>query len=662
MKKRRHGTMNSNGEAEDSKNNEEAGRNGAAVAVAAAPGPGATGPRGKKAVVRSAGAGSSAALAAAAVSDTALRALESLLLNAVCRAQHGGELPSLDSGCWASVLRVQPHTAVRASAATHYTAGVLKAIQTFNGKHHPTATRKQPKAKKQRLAATEIDTVDATAAAGAVPAVAVPADAAMQTEDDVSVSPSAAAAASAASDATLSAMSAAATGSSAVRLVADPLVWAEVIGRHATELLRALPDDHVLHERVKIDVPPPGSSPRPSGFIDFTIRQDQTAAAAGAAASAASSTLVSAVPPSVVSSSDDGSAESASSVPSFTFHSIGLISSVFKLRYGTPRQGTIAPSARGSLTLAPHIPAASLEGLEEYSHIWLVFVFHANANKRFAPKVEPPRAQGAKIGVFATRSPHRANPIGLSLVRLDRVDLAARTLHLSSLDLIEGTPILDIKPYHPADALPEGAYTLPQWMDEQAQQRPPMPVDFSDEALVQLADLLPPRSGKASKLQFYSDLPSARGAIEDSVRHDPRPRYVKSRAAPAEVYGFRLDRMNVLYRVDDVQRRVRVVAVQYVDYAALTREIEAEDAAAAAASAGGRTKPELDEEGAPLSLEERITKRFLQQRSKRSYEAEAQAEIAAAAAGAASGAAAANSGAASNSSAAAASLPPNESD
>jgi len=579
MTKRRHHAMNSGG-------NERNGADAAVAASAAA----ASAPAAAAQPAQPARKGLNNG-AAASVGNGTLDALEGVLLDAVMRAQQAGDLPAHS---WErSWLLVQPMGTVR--AATHYTAGVLKAVQGFNALHHPhlaAARSSKPKAKKQKGPAGVASKLDEDVvmkaaevsdgpSAGAAPPVPV-----VPTESNTPV--------------------------------ADTQTWATVLARHVTQLLADLSAEHPLHGRVTVEVPAPGSSPRPAGFIDFTIQPDPSAIAASAAASASSaaaaSSLVSAVPPT-------GDTAASSTVPSFTFHAIGTISSVFKLRYGTPRQGTIAPSARGSLTLAPHIPAASLEGLEEYSHVWLVFVFHANANKRFAPKVEPPRAQGKKIGIFATRTPHRANPVGLSLVKLDRVDLATKTLHLSALDLIEGTPVLDIKPYHPADCVTD--YALPLWMQEQATERPPMPVDFSEEATAELAQLV-----RENKLQFYRDVASASAAIGDSVRHDPRPRYVKARASPTEVYGFRLDRLNVLYRVDDEQRRVRVVAVQFVDYDALQEEGADEDGAEDAASP----------QEAALSREERITKKFLQNRTKRSYEAEAQAEVAEVAAAASSAA------------------------
>lgn len=563
------------------------------------------------------GGGSSQRAKAALVGAETLRALEALLGDAVAQAQGSGDLPAAHS--WA------PFTVAAmasARAATHYTSSVLKAVQAYNAAHHPqrlaaALAARKPKAKKQRVRGENGDTTtvraavdDTTAAAAAETAAAASAtgSAATPQGDD----------AAAIDDPTLP--------------FGDAQDWAETIGRHVTRLLGALGPEHTLHGRVSCDVPAPEASVRGPGFIDFTVQPDTPAsnAAAQSAAAAASSSSTSAIvtpaaaavavpaaPTTATFDSADPSSSSLSTATSFTFHSIGTISSVFKLKYGTPRQGTIAPAARGTFTLSPSIPASALEGLEEYSHVWLVFVFHANSNKQFRPKVEPPRAGGRKMGVFATRSPHRLNPLGLSLVRLERVE--GRTLHLSALDLIEGTPVVDLKPYHPADCVPD--YTIPLWMREQAEVKPPFAVTLSAEAQAQLGAMVAHR-----QLEFYTSYDDAVAGVCESVSHDPRPIYVRARASKAEVYGFRLDRMNVLYRVDDDDKRVDVLAVQYVDYDKLLQE-QREEARAeqmegtAAAGAGA---------GAALSVEERITKRFLAQRPKQSFPAvEAQAATAA---------------------------------
>ncbi|XP_073699199.1 tRNA (adenine(37)-N6)-methyltransferase [Garra rufa] len=129
---------------------------------------------------------------------------------------------------------------------------------------------------------------------------------------------------------------------------------------------------------------------------------------------------------------------------------IGYISSCFAVKNGTPRQPTICNSSRAILKIEPSVfnnPEHSLVGLEQYSHIWIVFLFHKNGQMSYKAKVKPPRLNGQRVGVYSTRSPHRPNALGLTLAKLERI--TGDTLHLSGIDIIAGTPVLDIKPYIP---------------------------------------------------------------------------------------------------------------------------------------------------------------------------------------------------------------------
>jgi tRNA-Thr(GGU) m(6)t(6)A37 methyltransferase TsaA len=139
---------------------------------------------------------------------------------------------------------------------------------------------------------------------------------------------------------------------------------------------------------------------------------------------------------------------------------IGTIRSVYQLCVGTPRQGLLAPSARGCIHFHKQGDSSTEEavsGLGEFSHVWIIFVFHLNTqsstkSRRFKSKISPPSLGGQKVGVYATRSPHRINPIGITLCKLDRIQVSSPhhvTLHISGLDLVDGTPVLDIKPYVP---------------------------------------------------------------------------------------------------------------------------------------------------------------------------------------------------------------------
>ncbi len=128
---------------------------------------------------------------------------------------------------------------------------------------------------------------------------------------------------------------------------------------------------------------------------------------------------------------------------------IGFVRSCFKEKFAIPRQPQLAPAARGVLELvAPFDTGEAVQGLEQVSHVWLLFVFHQALEDRPRLKVRPPRLGGNKsVGVFASRATHRPNGIGQSVVKLDAVEPGR--LWLSGIDLLDGTPVLDIKPYVP---------------------------------------------------------------------------------------------------------------------------------------------------------------------------------------------------------------------
>ncbi|XP_019717656.1 tRNA (adenine(37)-N6)-methyltransferase [Hippocampus comes] len=129
---------------------------------------------------------------------------------------------------------------------------------------------------------------------------------------------------------------------------------------------------------------------------------------------------------------------------------IGYIHSCFTEKNGTPRQPTICGSSRAELQLEQSVfnnPEHALVGLEQFSHIWVIFLFHKNGHLSHKAKVKPPRLNGKRVGLYSTRSPHRPNALGLTLAKLDKI--VGDTLHLSDIDMIAGTPVLDIKPYIP---------------------------------------------------------------------------------------------------------------------------------------------------------------------------------------------------------------------
>lgn len=198
----------------------------------------------------------------------------------------------------------------------------------------------------------------------------------------------------------------------------------------------------------------------------------------------------------------------------FHFEQIGIIHSPYKEKFAVPRQPGLVKSASGELHLLPpwHQPDA-VRGLEGFSHIWVLFVFHQTMDKGASPTVRPPRLGGnVRMGVFATRSTFRPNPVGMSLVELKGIEYRKDrvVLQLGSLDLVDGTPVIDIKPYLPfAEALSEArAGFAPQAPQASVS------VSFTPEIEQRLA-------------QLASRYPHIRDFIVEVLSQDPRPAYRK---------------------------------------------------------------------------------------------------------------------------------------
>ncbi|MGH8355798.1 MAG: tRNA (N6-threonylcarbamoyladenosine(37)-N6)-methyltransferase TrmO [Pseudomonas sp.] len=205
---------------------------------------------------------------------------------------------------------------------------------------------------------------------------------------------------------------------------------------------------------------------------------------------------------------------------------IGFVRSCFKEKFAIPRQPQLAPAARGVLELvAPFDQADAVQGLEEVSHVWLLFLFHQALADKPRLKVRPPRLGGNRsLGVFATRSTHRPNGIGQSVVKLERVEPGR--LWLSGLDLLDGTPVLDIKPYVPYADRIEGA------VNGIADAAPaPIAVDWTEAAL---------RQARAHAERLAEPLVEL---IEQCLAQDPRPAYQLPQ--PERRYGARLWNVDV---------------------------------------------------------------------------------------------------------------------
>lgn len=235
----------------------------------------------------------------------------------------------------------------------------------------------------------------------------------------------------------------------------------------------------------------------------------------------------------------------------FSFEPIGVVESPYKEKFGTPRQPGLVAESRGSIVLRDDLNPDAFEGLADFSHVWVVFVFHENQSvregrKTVKTKVHPPRLEGKSVGVFATRSPHRPNPIGLSLVKIEKIE--GRRLYILGLDLIDGTPVLDLKPYLPTVEAPAGAYE--GWSGPLSSKS--VTVEWTPEATAAISE---------------ADL---RLAIEKILELDPRP--VSYRGTPENpdpytaLYGFRFQDWNIVFQMlpldPDSQKRARIERIE----------------------------------------------------------------------------------------------------
>lgn len=244
---------------------------------------------------------------------------------------------------------------------------------------------------------------------------------------------------------------------------------------------------------------------------------------------------------------------------------IARIRSPFKGRCGTPRQGLLAPNAkyvlclciglglnctvpthtplpptttanhthphpinpntnRGTIVLEPGICRTSLDQVGEFSHLWVLFLFDQNTNWTdalcseserftFTAKIAPPRLFGKRVGVFSTRSPHRPNPVGLTVVRIDAVDTKTGCIHVSGVDMTDGTPILDVKPYIPYDVVPD--HRVPAWVV--AEDVPSWELRVDPPAEEALREIVAER-----RSPFYATYEALVALLRDVLLQDPR--------------------------------------------------------------------------------------------------------------------------------------------
>lgn len=209
---------------------------------------------------------------------------------------------------------------------------------------------------------------------------------------------------------------------------------------------------------------------------------------------------------------------------------IAHIHTDFTQKFGIPRQSGLAEQLKSKIVFLPaYRNTEAFRGLEEYSHIWLIWQFSdLNSDADYTPTVRPPRLGGNKrMGVFATRSPYRPNPIGLSAVKLEQIEYTKEygpVLHVCGADLLDGTPIFDIKPYLSyTDSRPDAVSGFAQ--------------EVKDYKLKVECDALTEQKIK----------PEYKEALFEVLSQDPRPSYQND---PARIYGMSFAEMEIKFKVD----------------------------------------------------------------------------------------------------------------
>lgn len=209
--------------------------------------------------------------------------------------------------------------------------------------------------------------------------------------------------------------------------------------------------------------------------------------------------------------------------------------SPFKEKFGIPRQPSLC-SIKSELVLEQPYSADGIEiGLDQFSHIWVLFLFHQNLEQGWKPTVRPPRLGGnKKLGVLATRSTFRPNGIGMSVVKLESVKRKEQSvvIEVTGLDLVDGTPIVDIKPYIAySDAVnADSAYA-------ESAPKPLLEVSFEPSALDSLK-------------QLVEDHSEVKQQIIEILQQDPRPAY-KQKSTDDKVYGIRLYHLNIRWQINN---------------------------------------------------------------------------------------------------------------
>lgn len=220
---------------------------------------------------------------------------------------------------------------------------------------------------------------------------------------------------------------------------------------------------------------------------------------------------------------------------------IGHIETDFKEKFGIPRQSGLVKESKGRILFEKeyNVPEA-FRGLEDFSHIWVLWQFSEAVREKWSPTVRPPLLGGnRRMGVFATRSPFRPNSVGLSALKLEGVEFSEKdgvVLHVSGVDLLDGTPVYDIKPYLPyADSIPDAVGGFTESLEERR-----LEVEFPSDLFERVNE------GK-------------REALKAVLAADPRPSY---QSDPEREYGMRFAEYEVKFKVEG--KRLTVTEVEKI--------------------------------------------------------------------------------------------------
>ena len=212
---------------------------------------------------------------------------------------------------------------------------------------------------------------------------------------------------------------------------------------------------------------------------------------------------------------------------SYSITPIATVHSPYKQKFGIARQPSLVPAAEIYIELAPEFTADSVRGLEDFDYVWISFIFHGVLDEGWAQMVRPPRLGGKqKMGVFATRSPHRPNHLGLSLLKLERIETGKPVrIYCSGADLLDGTPVVDIKPYIPfVESKPDASSGFVSGKPEE------LSVVWAENTLAEHLSI------------------EEKQLIEQSIAQDPRPAY---QDIPERVYVMNIADYEVRFQIKE---------------------------------------------------------------------------------------------------------------